>query len=376
MGSRGSIGSVGSVLGFLVLGFTVPGFTGSGFSGSGFVQQPAQITNGRVEVRAGSTIEREVAAAAQQAEPSWVGWKVPTVDGRSRGCCWYSNNNDHFYGCGIEPSTAGAATVRPQQPTGPVPLEAGTTLLVMARIADGNVERIRTFGDDCPIDAGGRSIRFLDNVAPEASVRWLSQYVETTVAAAPRSSSYSNAMSAIAYTAGPAADAALDRFTAASQPANVRRQAAFLIGRARGSAGFAKLKTMLARETAADVRRTIIQAMSQSQVSEAVPSLLEIAKRDADPANRSEALMWLARNAGQTVAGDITAAIENDPDTKVQERAVQALSQLPKDVGVPRLINVARTHRNAKVRERAMFWLGQSKDPRATKFFEEILISR
>ena len=338
------------------------------------LQQPAQITNGRVDMRAGSSIEHEIAAAAQQTEPSWVAWKVPTVSGRSQNCCWHTNDNQSWYGCGVEPSTPGAAAARPQQPTGPVPLEAGTTLLVMARVVGGKVERVRTFSDDCPIDAGGRAIRFLDNVAPEASVKWLSDYITTTLTAEPRSSSYNNALSAIASTAGPAADAALDRFAEASQPSNVRRQAAFWIGQARGSAGFAKLKAMLARESAADVRRTIIQAMSQSRQPEAVPTLLDIAKNDSDPANRGEALTWVARNAGMTVAKDITAAVANDPDTKVQERAVQALSQLPKNEGVPLLIDVARTHKNAKVRERAMFWLGQSKDPRATRFFEEILI--
>ena len=371
MGSIGSIGSIGSVLGFLVLGFLVPQA----------VQQLAQVTNGRVDVRTGTSIEREIAAAAQQAEPSWVAWKVPTADGRTQGCCWYSNNNDRWYGCGIEPTQPTLAT-RPQPPTGPVPLEAGTTLLVMARVvpqpggsaAGGKIERIRTFSDDCPLDAGGRTIRFIDSVSPEASVRWLSDYISTSLTAEPRSNSYNNALSAIANTAGSAADAALDRFVDPSQPPNVRRQAAFWIGQARGSAGFAKLKAMLGRETAADVRRTIIQAMSQSRQPEAIPTLLDIAKRDPDPSNRGEALTWLARNAGQAVTKDITAAIENDPDTRVQERAVQALSQLPKDEGVPALINIARTHKNPKVRERAMFWLGQSKDPRATRFFEEILI--
>jgi hypothetical protein len=52
------------------------------------------------------------------------------------------------------------------------------------------------------------------------------------------------------------------------------------------------------------------------------------------------------------------------------------LSQLPKDEGVPLLINVARTHSNPAVKKQAMFWLGQSKDPRALTFFEEILFKR
>jgi hypothetical protein len=46
---------------------------------------------------------------------------------------------------------------------------------------------------------------------------------------------------------------------------------------------------------------------------------------------------------------------------------------MPKDEGVPKLIEVAKTNRNREVRKQAMFWLGQSNDPRALQFFEEVL---
>jgi hypothetical protein len=105
----------------------------------------------------------------------------------------------------------------------------------------------------------------------------------------------------------------------------------------------------------------------------AVPALLSLARQDPNGKVRGDALFWLAQTAGRKVAGDITAAIENDPDTAVKERAVYALSQLPTDEGVPLLINVAKTNRNPAVRKRAMFWLGQSRDPRALAFFSEIL---
>jgi hypothetical protein len=52
---------------------------------------------------------------------------------------------------------------------------------------------------------------------------------------------------------------------------------------------------------------------------------------------------------------------------------VFSLSQLPKDEGVPLLIRTARENRNTAVRNQAMFWLGQSQDPRALAFFEEVL---
>jgi HEAT repeat protein len=57
----------------------------------------------------------------------------------------------------------------------------------------------------------------------------------------------------------------------------------------------------------------------------------------------------------------------------VKRQAVFALSQLPKDEGVPLLIEIARNNRNREVRRQAMFWLGQSKDPRAVSFFEQVL---
>jgi hypothetical protein len=40
---------------------------------------------------------------------------------------------------------------------------------------------------------------------------------------------------------------------------------------------------------------------------------------------------------------------------------------------VPLLIEVARKNTNPVVRKQAIFWLGQSKDPRAVEFFAEIL---
>jgi len=57
----------------------------------------------------------------------------------------------------------------------------------------------------------------------------------------------------------------------------------------------------------------------------------------------------------------------------VKKKAVFALSQLPKDEGVPLLIEVAKTNKNPAVRKQAMFWLGQSHDSRAVEFFEQVL---
>ena len=101
-------------------------------------------------------------------------------------------------------------------------------------------------------------------------------------------------------------------------------------------------------------------------------AILDLAKNGA-PRLRQRALFWIARRAESQAAGIITQAIDNDPDAEVKKQAVSALSQLPRDEGIPLLIKLARSHTNPVVRKQAMQWLGQSNDPRALSFFEEVL---
>jgi HEAT repeat protein len=101
--------------------------------------------------------------------------------------------------------------------------------------------------------------------------------------------------------------------------------------------------------------------------------MIRMAHDDQNGHVRGQALFWLAQKAGKKAEGAITGAIENDPDTDVKKKAVFALSQMPKDEGVPKLIQVAQTNRNPAVRKQAMFWLRQSNDPRALEFFEKVL---
>ena len=88
---------------------------------------------------------------------------------------------------------------------------------------------------------------------------------------------------------------------------------------------------------------------------------------------RGQALFWLARPRAKKAIGELTRAIEEDPETEVKKKAVFAVSQLPKEESVPLLIKLARDNRNPAVRKQAMFWLGQSGDPQALAFFEEVL---
>ena len=105
------------------------------------------------------------------------------------------------------------------------------------------------------------------------------------------------------------------------------------------------------------------------------PALLRIARNDhsSNKARRS-AIFWLGQAAGEAATRGLD-SIVGDPkgDREVREAAVFALSQRPKEEGVPALIRVVRGNPDPELRKKALFWLGQSGDPQALALFEELL---
>ena len=123
------------------------------------------------------------------------------------------------------------------------------------------------------------------------------------------------------------------------------------------------------------VTKPALVALGMTEGQTASRALVNIARNHPATGVRNDALFWLSQRAGDTLAvGAIAEAIEKDPDTSVRKQAMFALSQLPRDEGIPKLIDVAKNNRNSAVRQQAMFWLGQTNDPRAIKFFEDVLL--
>jgi len=132
------------------------------------------------------------------------------------------------------------------------------------------------------------------------------------------------------------------------------------------------LNTLARGDSSRRLANNATMAIALHGDQQAADRLIALARSARSSDVRGTALFWLAQRAGDKAVGTITQALE-DPETEVRKQAVFALSQLPKEEGVPKLIEVARTHRDAAVRKQAMFWLGQSRDPRALTFFEQIL---
>jgi hypothetical protein len=105
------------------------------------------------------------------------------------------------------------------------------------------------------------------------------------------------------------------------------------------------------------------------------PALLRIARTERLPEDRRRsAVFWLSQAAGEAATRALDSiVIDPQGNREVRKQAVFALSQRSGNEGVPALIRIARTNPDPELRKTALFWLGQSEDPRALDLFEEIL---
>ncbi len=336
-------------------------------AGSALAQQP-RVENARTETRpvSGGLDATFRAIIGAQSGPAWVGYAEPMIPGDRQMCCWSDNER----GCFLETHTPGQTVSAPANQT--VQLEGPTQVVVLYRIENHQVEKVRSFTPDCTLDAGGLPFVWLTGATPAESVRYLLNVAQNATAGTSRRAN--GAVSAIALHAEASADQALEELAGPAQPDQVRSQAIFWLGNARGKRGFEIVSRILREDPSDKIREHAIFALTQSKEPDALDTVVRAAHDDKSPRVRGQALFWLAqKGARKTAQAAISEAIANDPETEVKKRAVFALTQMPAGEGVPLLIQVARSNQNAAVRKQAMFWLGQSKDPRALAYIEEVL---
>jgi HEAT repeat protein len=351
-----------------------------------------RVENAKVEERnVAGTLAATMADVQKNAiNPVWVGYGIAAVAGQHTICCGnYNDSNGQWCGkCALETDREhwsgtkaghGGTTGHKDRDTsanqGSVKLEGGQRLVVLFRLQDKHLTRVKVASEDCVLDAGGSPFVWLTDVKPVESVAFLSAYVREGIVDGGNKHSIGNeALTAIALQDGQEAEMALESFTASAQPEELRKQASFWLGVARGKEGLTALQRMAKKDPSAEVRARVAFALSISKEPAALEEMIRMAHEDESGHVRGQAIFWLAQKAGKRAVSAIDGAIASDPDTDVKKQAVFALSQLPKDEGVPKLIEVAENNRNPEVRKQAMFWLGQSQDPRALGFFEKVLL--
>jgi hypothetical protein len=330
------------------------------------------VQNGQLHARPAPNVEAAIRSVSSSPDPVWIAWREPMVDGGRRLCSTWSDGDVVVRGMLLESrGPAGDGRPRLTATEGPVSLEAGTGVVVLLRLVDGRVERLRTIGDDCPIDANGRTVEWL-TITPAESLRFLATLAEPASLTTDARRLAQSATSAIALHRDASADVILDRLVSANGEGD-RDNAWRLIAAYRGKHGYDKLVRASATERNAVARQKLVTALRQSSESEAPPTLLSLAKTDTSEHVRAEAVLGYATLAGAAGLPEVVAIATKDPSQEVQRRAVSGISRLPQSTSVPALLSLARTSSLPAVRKEAVGALGRVDDPRATAYLEELV---
>lgn len=204
----------------------------------------------------------------------------------------------------------------------------------------------------------------------------------------------------------PAAFDALTQIYSSEQSPEVKRQLLHAFAESKDPRAFAKLAEIARNPTESkDLRRHAVHSMSGNRTGAALEELLKLYERDADSSIRRVILQVLMEMDDPRARAKVLEAARSGPDVGVRRAAIHRLSE-SKDPqtfetligmydaetdlevkrqllhafanskrkrGLQKLMDVARRDPNVALRKEAVHWLGESNDPDALKFLEELL---
>jgi HEAT repeat protein len=181
------------------------------------------------------------------------------------------------------------------------------------------------------------------------------------------------ALRSLAETKNPRAQARLLEVARTEPNPELRKTAIRVLGE-RGEAAVDDLLKLFDSEQVPEVKRSVLQSLSEIKSTRVEDKLFEVAKANEAVDVRRQAIRLLGERASKRSLEFLSQTAQStDGNSEVQVQAVRAISERRAEESVPLLIKIARTHPNQLVRKQAIRSLGESGDPRAVEFFREVL---
>ncbi len=156
----------------------------------------------------------------------------------------------------------------------------------------------------------------------------------------------------------------------------VRSAAIFALGQGESSTADARfLESLFDRLTSEKLKERVLFSVSQRESSDGTRWLLAKARDESQPMEvRRKAIFWAGQ--GHASVADIASLYGSAREERLKEHIIFVLSQRNEDVATTKLMSIAKEDPDREMRKKALFWLGQSDDPRALALFEELLVRK
>ena len=153
---------------------------------------------------------------------------------------------------------------------------------------------------------------------------------------------------------------------------DLRGKAIFWIGQHSSPENAQFLREIYASTASVELKERIIFSVAQMHGQGNSRWLIDLALEESEPMEaRKKAIFW-AGQAGVPIS-EFARLYDGMSDREIKEQIIFALSQRHERDAVDKLMDIARSDPDGKLKQKAIFWLGQSGDPRVEEFLLEII---
>ncbi|PYP17730.1 MAG: hypothetical protein DMD54_06780 [Gemmatimonadetes bacterium] len=154
---------------------------------------------------------------------------------------------------------------------------------------------------------------------------------------------------------------------------DLRAKAIFWIGQTRSPENQQFLKDLYAKVDDSDLKEKVIFSLAQMGGSDNYRFLMDIAlNQKEDIELRKKALFWAGQGRSVDIP-DLVRLYDSMNDREMKEQLIFVYSQRREDAALDKLFAIGKNDPDRELRKKAIFWIGQSRSPRAAQYLQELI---
>jgi hypothetical protein len=158
-----------------------------------------------------------------------------------------------------------------------------------------------------------------------------------------------------------------------SENSDLREEAIFQLGQRRSTENTEFLRSLYTRLTNEDLKDKIMFSLSQQRDAGNEQWIMNIALNPKEDIELRKKALFLAGQSGIAIS-ELSKLYDRMNDTEMKDQIIFVLSQRQHDpAAMDKMFDIARNEKDPELRKKAIFWLGQSRDPRVQQFLLDLI---
>lgn len=157
------------------------------------------------------------------------------------------------------------------------------------------------------------------------------------------------------------------------RPAELREKSIFWLGQRHSAENQQCLRDLYKSLDTDDLKEKVIFSVSQMGGTDNYRWLMDIALNENENIElRKKALFWAGQ--GRTVdIADLVSLYDRTKNRDMKEQLIFVYSQRREDAALEKLFQIGRNDPDRELRKKAIFWVGQSRSPKAAQYLQELI---